>query len=56
MVKVFLFDRYHDKVIVCVKLKDVIQLAKIKFPHFELKQSVPLILGSVKSMNLVIEI
>jgi ribosomal protein L11 len=54
-IKVFLFDRYHDKVIICVKLKDVIQLAKLKFPNSDLKQSVPIILGTVKSMNLIIE-
>lgn len=54
-IKVFFFDRYHDKVIACVKLQDAIKLAKFKFPELELQQSFSIILATIKSMNLIID-
>lgn len=55
-IKVFFFDRYYDKTIVCIKLKDIVQLALFKFPKYDLNKALFLILGTVKSMNLIIEI
>jgi large subunit ribosomal protein L11 len=55
-IKVILFGRINDQVIICIKLKDILQLALFKFPKYDLKNSVPLVLGTVKSMNLIIEI
>lgn len=54
VIKVRMFDRYHDKTILCVSLYSVIKLAKFKFPNWDIKRSVPIIVGTVKSMNLVI--
>lgn len=48
------FDRFHEKIIICILLKDIIQIALFKFPKVDLKKSIPLILGSVKSMGLII--
>lgn len=37
-----------------VSLKDVIQLCLLKFPSFSLKKSFPIILGTLKTCNLLI--
>ncbi len=52
--KVKIFDRYIEKIIYCVYLKDIIQLAILKFPKLALSKSLIIILGSVKSMNIFI--
>jgi large subunit ribosomal protein L11 len=42
-IKVKYFDRYHDKNIMCIKLKDLIQIAIFKFPKIKLTQSILLV-------------
>jgi len=54
LMKVRVFDRFHDKNVLCVKVYSLLKLAKLKFPYCSLKQSFPIILGTVKSMNLTI--
>jgi hypothetical protein len=36
----------------CIKLKDLIQIAIFKFPKIKLTQSILLVWGSAKSMNI----
>lgn len=43
IIKIKFFDRLHDQIVVCVLLKDVIQLALFKFPKIDLKKSICLI-------------
>lgn len=38
----------------CISLKNVVQLSLFKFPHMNLKQAFPILLGSIKSANLKI--
>lgn len=38
-IKVKVFDRQHEKIISCVKLVEVLKLARLKFPELELRQS-----------------
>jgi len=38
----------------CISTKSVVQLAKLKFPYLNLKISVPIICGTVRSANLII--
>lgn len=54
IIKIRFYDRLHDKNIICILLKDVIQLALFKFPKIDLKKSIHLIWGTAKSMNLII--
>jgi ribosomal protein L11 len=42
-IKVRVYDRLHDKVVVCILLKDLIQLALFKFPKYDLVKSIPII-------------
>lgn len=42
-VKIKVHDRMHDKTLVCVFLKDLIQLALFKFPNGNLDKTLPLI-------------
>ena len=53
-IKIRIHDRFHDKVINCIKLTDVIKLALFKFPKLNLEKSIPIIWGSIKSMNLIV--
>jgi large subunit ribosomal protein L11 len=39
---------------ICIPLRSVVQLAKLKFPNMNLKISIPLICGSVNSSNFII--
>jgi len=43
IIKIRFYDRLHDKNIICILLKDVIQLALFKFPKIDLKKSIHLI-------------
>jgi len=54
VIKIRIHDRFHDKSIYCIKLNDVIKLALFKFPKINLNKSVPIIWGSIKSMNLIV--
>lgn len=42
-IKVKFFDRLHDKIVTCILLKDIIQLALFKFPKYDLSKSIPII-------------
>jgi len=53
-IKVKVHNRMHDKILICIYLKDLIQIALFKFPHLDLNKTIPLIWGSAKSMGLVI--
>lgn len=53
-IKIHMHDRTNEKVIVCIYLKDLVQLSLFKFPGKDLTKSIPVILGSVKSMDLVV--
>ena len=50
--KVFKSDRFITTTFFCISLKNLIKLALFKFPLFDLSQSLPVILGSIKSMKL----
>lgn len=54
IIKVRAFDRIHDKTILCLLLKEVICLAKLKFSYLSIEQSFKIIFGSVRSMGLYI--
>jgi len=56
IIQVRVHDRYHEKTIFCIDLLSIVQLAKFKFPYIPLQQSVPILLGSVRSMGLVISL
>lgn len=53
VIKVKVNDRFNDKVILCVKLYQVLQLIKFKFKFVDYK-TVSMIKGTIKSMNLVV--
>jgi large subunit ribosomal protein L11 len=42
-IRIKYFDRYHDKNITCVKLKNIIQLALFKFPKIPLNKAILII-------------
>lgn len=42
-IKIRMHDRFNDKIIHCIKLSDVIQLALLKFPNIKLEKSVSII-------------
>jgi len=42
-IKVKVHNRMHDKILICVYLKDLIQIALFKFPHLDLEKTIPLI-------------
>lgn len=52
--KVRVHDKYIEKEINCIKLKDIIILALYKFPYKDIKESFNIIYGIIKSMNLLI--
>lgn len=39
VIKVRVFDRLHDKTIQCIKLLELLKLARLKFPYLPLDQS-----------------
>ena len=43
-----------EEVQMCIRLRQIVQLAKYRFPHMAIETSVPIILGSIKSCNLTI--
>jgi len=43
-----------EKTVFCVKVYSLLKLAKLKFPYNDLKKSLSIILGCVKSMNLTV--
>ena len=54
VIKVKVHDRYNDKKIFCVSLYSVLQLAKLYFVNLLLYQAMLMLLGTIKSMNLII--
>lgn len=54
VIKVRVYDRVHEKTVSCVKLYSLLKLARLKFPYLSLKSALSIILGSVKSMNLIV--
>jgi ribosomal protein L11 len=53
-IKIFTFDRYNDKIISCIYLKDLLYLLLFKFPKIDLKKSILIILGVLRSMKILI--
>jgi len=53
-IRVKVHDRLNDKIILCTKLFSVVQVALLKFPNLTLSQSLPIIKGSLRSMNLTV--
>jgi large subunit ribosomal protein L11 len=54
IIQVKVFDRMNEKVISCISLYQLLKLCKFKLPFKQLKESFPIILGSIKSKGLVI--
>ena len=55
-IKISHYDRIHEKSIYCINDKDVIKVALFKFPNLELSKSILIILGTLKSMDIYINI
>jgi ribosomal protein L11 len=53
-IKISHFDRIHEKSIYCINDQDVIKLALFKFPNIKLSKSILIILGTLKSMDIYI--
>lgn len=53
-VKVIIKNRWNDKILNCIRLKDIIQIALFKYPNVDIKKTVPIVWGTAKSMNLSI--
>lgn len=51
-IKVLIKNRLNDKILNCIKFKDIIQIAKFKYPNINIKKTVPIVWGTAKSMNL----
>lgn len=50
--KIKIFNKSIEKIIYCINLKDLIQLALLKFPNIVLYKSIKILLGTIKSMNI----
>lgn len=53
-IKVLIKNILQDKILHCIRLKDLIQIAIFKFPDLNLEKSISLILGTAKSAGLYI--
>jgi ribosomal protein L11 len=53
-IKVLIKNTLQEKILYCIKLKDLIQIAIFKFPKKNLEKSIPIILGTAKSIGLYI--
>src|SRR5271154_4311497 len=53
-IKVKVFDRFNEQIILCVLLNELVALAKFKLAHLSIKQSIQMVFGSAKSMGLQI--
>jgi large subunit ribosomal protein L11 len=42
-IKIRIHDRFHEKVINCILLKDILQLALFKYPNYNIKKSILII-------------
>jgi ribosomal protein L11 len=54
IVKIRTAGKVQDKTINCIKLFSVVKVAKFKFPNENLHNSLPIILGTINSSNLLI--
>ena len=52
--KIKFSDRFFNKNYFCITVKNFIKLAKFIFPYLDLKLSIPIIFGSVRSAKLFI--
>lgn len=55
-IKVIHFDRIHEKTIFCINSEDVIKLALFKFPKLKLEKAILIILGTIQSMDIKINL
>jgi ribosomal protein L11 len=55
-IKVVHFDRFHEKNIFCINKEDIIKLALFKFPNLDLKKSIFIVLGTLKSMDIKVNL
>jgi len=55
-IKIVYFDRLHEKIIFCINSEDVIKLALFKFPKLNLNKAILIILGTIRSMDIKINI
>ena len=53
VIKVWNHDRWNDKVIICIKLYDLIQIVALKFNDITFNR-LKVIKGFIKSMNLIV--
>lgn len=53
-IKVYIKNSLQDKILYCIRLKDLIQIAFFKFPKLNIEKSMPLILGTARSAGLYI--
>ena len=53
-IKIIVKNRLNDKILNCIKLKDLIQIAIFKFPNIKINRTVPIIWGTAKSIGLSI--
>jgi len=51
-IKILLKNRLNDKILNCIKLKDLIHIAIFKYPNLNIEKTLPIIWGTAKSMNL----
>lgn len=56
LIKIFVYDRLHEQKINCVSLYTVLLLAKLKFPNGILKNSLSILLGVLKSLNISVQL
>lgn len=50
------YERIHENVIYCINSEDIIKLALFKFPNIDLNKSIFIILGTLKSMDIFINL
>lgn len=54
-IKIRVHNRLHDKILICIYLKDLIQIALFKLPHLDIDKALNIIWGSAKSLGLTIK-
>jgi len=53
-IKIIVHKCLHEKIINCIKLKDLICIAKFKYPDKDIQLTLPILWGTAKSMGLCI--
>jgi hypothetical protein len=54
ILKIKIFGKFEDQLIIGIELKEILKLAILKFPLISLISSISIISGSLKSMNILI--